>query len=64
MDAWIAAYPDDTAARWSRATFYRDHKKAETILKNMLKEIRGTPWNPVRTDPHFKLVLEIAKVIE
>lgn len=64
MDAWIAAYPEDTAARWSHATFYGEHKKAEKILENMLTESQGTPWNPVRSDPHFKLVLEIAKVIE
>ena len=64
LEDWMTQYPQNIAARWTNARFHDDSSRAASVLEGVMKEQEGTPWNPVSRDPHFKLIVEVSKVLD
>jgi len=63
FDQWVGLARNNKIVEWAR--LMNQDKKAEAagIIKSVMDDGSGTPWNPRATDADFRLVNEIAQVV-
>jgi len=61
---WLKAAPTNPVARWSAANFRIIEPGDLDCLSDDKTDVVEAPWNPIKRDTDFKLVYEIAKLVE
>jgi len=61
FDQWIGLARNNKIVEWARLMNQDKKVEAAEIIKSVLDDGSGTPWNPRATDVDFRLVNEIAQ---